>query len=283
MANVDPVYWGNPLWTFMYSIASSLSPITAENSNDHITDIRSFFQLLTKILPCDNCKDNYNEDYVKYPFPTDVNSTTVMEWIQNVKNSINLKIGKPHEPTNVPISKIAPFINLKTSSLSSLSPQIPFDNKNENPFFEQTNKQNQVSNKDEPQTQQTQQIPQVQQVPQGEILDKVEFETKKSIQSHDKRGDTKEEKKKNQIKQIIQQQNNAKIHMHKRLARSLQVQRTRATMSKAPLVQPFKNLKHLKPPVLVGIKNTSIAKTTPSKEKYITTKKPCNCSKDKII
>lgn len=133
MSNVDPKYWGEGLWKFMYSIAASLNDKT--QPGDRLNAINTFFNILYFILPCDNCSSNYLIDFDANPLPQNINKQSLFKWINDLENKTNDRIGKPHVALQSRISELENHSSPKdTLNEDSVLNKIPVEDINENVF-----------------------------------------------------------------------------------------------------------------------------------------------------
>jgi Erv1 / Alr family len=95
MSNIDPKFWGSGLWKTMYSVAESLPDDTNNVSGAQIQNIKTFFTVLSEVIPCEDCRTNYKSDIIRIEFPRVVNNKTVGEWVVKINNSVNNKINIP--------------------------------------------------------------------------------------------------------------------------------------------------------------------------------------------
>lgn len=85
--------WGPHAWMFLHSITLVYphNPTTNEKQNYY-----KFFDNLQNILPCELCKSHYKKHLTEYPLMDNLNSKdSLIRWLINVHNKINLMKGKP--------------------------------------------------------------------------------------------------------------------------------------------------------------------------------------------
>ena len=94
MQNINPEVWGSHGWKLMHYITLSYS--NSPNEADKI-DMYNFFDSIGKVLPCLSCRVNYIKHNKKYPLDKNAltNRKTLVEWLMNVHNEVNLLTNKP--------------------------------------------------------------------------------------------------------------------------------------------------------------------------------------------
>jgi len=81
--NADTAVWGANMWTVLHTLAASTSSSWPE-----------LLQLLTTTIPCEICRNHYTAYLAANPL-SDHNQVTVITWLFNLHNDVNLRIGKP--------------------------------------------------------------------------------------------------------------------------------------------------------------------------------------------
>jgi hypothetical protein len=81
--NADTAVWGANMWTVLHTLAASTSSSWPE-----------LLQLLTTTIPCEICRNHYTAYLATNPL-SDHNQVTVITWLFNLHNDVNLRIGKP--------------------------------------------------------------------------------------------------------------------------------------------------------------------------------------------
>jgi hypothetical protein len=95
--NLNPKVWGPHGWFFIESIVLSLpNKLNYEQKNIY----KNFFTSLQDILPCEGCREHYNQNLIKYPLTDTVLSKkeNMIRWILNVHNNVR------RNNKNMPIS-----------------------------------------------------------------------------------------------------------------------------------------------------------------------------------
>lgn len=91
--DLSPEIWGPNGWFFLDSICLSypLNP-----TNETKKSYKSFFYLLPKMLPCDKCRDHFNQYITKYPLDDNIlkSKNNLILWILNAHNNVNKINGK---------------------------------------------------------------------------------------------------------------------------------------------------------------------------------------------
>ena len=88
---MDPKIWGPGAWLFLHTITLNYShdPTPQEKS-----DIKEFFRLAGRLLPCFYCRENYARHLKEYPIQVDT-KTDLVNWLIDVHNDVNKELGKP--------------------------------------------------------------------------------------------------------------------------------------------------------------------------------------------
>lgn len=90
---MDPTRWGPKLWFIMHTLSF--------NYPDNPTDIdkmriKTFFDSLKFVIPCEACRQHYNQHTTKNPIDNYLNSKEkLVEWVVNLHNTVSESIGKP--------------------------------------------------------------------------------------------------------------------------------------------------------------------------------------------
>lgn len=91
--NMNPKHWGKTYWDFIYIVGISYPN---EPTDIDKLKIRQFLNLLTYLLPCQNCKDNYEKNMIKYPVTsiTVSSKNELLKWIIQIHNEVNTEQDK---------------------------------------------------------------------------------------------------------------------------------------------------------------------------------------------
>lgn len=100
--NADTAVWGANMWTVLHTLATSTS-----------TSWPELLQLLTTTIPCEICRNHFTAYLANNPL-SNQNQVTVVTWLFNLHNDVNLRIGKP----------LFLESNIQTQSFASLQPII---------------------------------------------------------------------------------------------------------------------------------------------------------------
>jgi hypothetical protein len=91
--SIDPSVWGEPGWVFLHSIA-----LTYPNkpSSDDKKNIKNFFTVAGKVLPCHRCRDNYKKHLTKFPLNDKAVSSRLdlVTWLNNVNQEVDKEVAK---------------------------------------------------------------------------------------------------------------------------------------------------------------------------------------------
>lgn len=101
---MDPTVWGPPAWFFLHSVTLAYPD---EPTPEEKRDMSTFFQSLSKILPCHACQKHYSEHLHKYPVDSSLASKkSLVNWLVVLHNQVNLALGKATVTLPIAISKI---------------------------------------------------------------------------------------------------------------------------------------------------------------------------------
>ncbi len=92
--NLNPTIWGPPTWFLMFSIILAYPDNPSENDKQNI---KNFFIYIGKVLPCQKCRNNFEQQFKNYPLNNDILSKRdlLVNWLLNIYNDTNKTIGKP--------------------------------------------------------------------------------------------------------------------------------------------------------------------------------------------
>lgn len=91
---MNPEYWGPHAWIFLHCITLAYPECPSSEDKKNIKD---FFMNLCKVLPCDKCKNNFQDHLKKFPLSDEVlcSKKKLVVWLINIHNSVNQMNGKP--------------------------------------------------------------------------------------------------------------------------------------------------------------------------------------------
>ena len=92
--NITPETWGPYWWGVIHLTTLSYPAMpTQEDKNA----IRTFVETISKVLPCLNCRQNFNEHIKKIPLTDEIlaTNTTLIQWGIDMHNEVNKMLGKP--------------------------------------------------------------------------------------------------------------------------------------------------------------------------------------------
>lgn len=91
--NIDPKLWGRYFWGTAHYITISYpsNPTQKEKQN-----VKLFFDLLTDLLPCENCRTHYKNNLTRYPLTDQIlnSKSNLIKWLVNLHNEVNQRTGK---------------------------------------------------------------------------------------------------------------------------------------------------------------------------------------------
>ena len=93
LTNINPKIWGNSYWDTAHLITFSY-PVSP--SDEDRQTIRDFFMIFKKVLPCEKCRNNFNEHLKTYPLNDSVLESryNLIVWLINIHNEVNKMLGK---------------------------------------------------------------------------------------------------------------------------------------------------------------------------------------------
>ena len=89
---MEPNIWGPSAWTFLHSITLNYpdNPSTEDQKN-----YMDFFNILSKVLPCNICKHNLKNHLNELPINFHLsNKETICKWLVEIHNKSNITSGK---------------------------------------------------------------------------------------------------------------------------------------------------------------------------------------------
>lgn len=82
---MDPNQWGPDTWRFLH--------ILTFQSHASVQDLKKFFHNIKYLLPCPNCRKNYDLHVTQVPFPE--NKKQIPKWLIKIHNRVNESVQKP--------------------------------------------------------------------------------------------------------------------------------------------------------------------------------------------
>ena len=93
---MEPKIWGRYLWTSIHSIALGYPDEPSEQDKE---DFKNFFNNLWKVIPCQQCAENYKRHLEELPIDKFLNTNTdLFKWTVDFHNIVNKELGKPIVP-----------------------------------------------------------------------------------------------------------------------------------------------------------------------------------------
>jgi len=91
---VEPRIWGSSAWKFMHCVTLAY-PINPTETDKN--DIRQFFDIMPKVLPCNVCKNNCKGHFAANPLTDQIlySRENLVRWLIDIHNSVNEMHGKP--------------------------------------------------------------------------------------------------------------------------------------------------------------------------------------------
>lgn len=89
MSDEDPAVWGPQFWNVMRKIAAQYP--SSEPSASTRQAAKEFYQSLRELLPCQKCREHYQEFLEKHPLTDEVlgNSKSLSEWVETIKKEVD--------------------------------------------------------------------------------------------------------------------------------------------------------------------------------------------------
>ena len=89
---MDPEIWGPHGWYFLHSITLAYPD---NPTNDDKMYHKNFFESLKNILPCEKCRNHYDQTLTTYPIEKHLeNKESLFKWLVDVHNRVNIDNGK---------------------------------------------------------------------------------------------------------------------------------------------------------------------------------------------
>ncbi len=89
---MNPNLWGPPAWDFLHTITFNYP--YRPTHQEKIKTIM-FFETLGDMLPCQSCREHYQENLAKYPVRKAVSDRdTLVKWLIHIHNQVNRLLGK---------------------------------------------------------------------------------------------------------------------------------------------------------------------------------------------
>lgn len=82
---MDPNQWGPDTWKFLH--------ILTFQSHASIQELKQFFHNIKYLLPCPNCRKNYDLHVTQVPFPN--SKKNIPKWLIKIHNRVNESVQKP--------------------------------------------------------------------------------------------------------------------------------------------------------------------------------------------
>lgn len=90
---MNPKIWGPYMWFILHIISFEYPHNPTEHEKNAYRD---FFQTLKYILPCKDCRKHYTKHIQQYPITPHLDSKkTLIDWLVQVHNSVNISLNKP--------------------------------------------------------------------------------------------------------------------------------------------------------------------------------------------
>ena len=91
---MKPDIWGPGAWTLLHAITLEYpeQPSLLDKNN-----IRTFFESLSNVLPCEKCRIHFKNNLTVYPLTDTILSSKnqLVKWLIDIHNKVNESNGKP--------------------------------------------------------------------------------------------------------------------------------------------------------------------------------------------
>ena len=92
----DPKVFGPHMWFTLHTISFFYPEIP--HTNDMLA-YKEFYEKFARFIPCNACKQHYNQYIHDYPIDGYINSReTLSRWVVNLHNNVNRRLGKQEVP-----------------------------------------------------------------------------------------------------------------------------------------------------------------------------------------
>lgn len=91
--NIEPDIWGNKLWNTLHIITYVYPENPTEEDKNRM---KTLFDILGGLLPCDKCKNNYKKHILKYPLTENILNDRIklIKWLIDIHNEVNTILNK---------------------------------------------------------------------------------------------------------------------------------------------------------------------------------------------
>lgn len=93
---LPPTKWGPKVWYTLHLFAAGYpdEPNEVDKYN-----MKQFVMFFAELLPCPQCRNEFKKLLIEIPVDSYLDSNETMEdWIHNVHNRVNKRLGKDHQP-----------------------------------------------------------------------------------------------------------------------------------------------------------------------------------------
>lgn len=87
----DPQKWGSHVWYILDLMVIRLDP----EDPDIVNHVLMQFISLSHTIPCEACREHYNDFLQEHPVPTD-SKLSLAKWIYECRSSVNAKLERPN-------------------------------------------------------------------------------------------------------------------------------------------------------------------------------------------
>jgi hypothetical protein len=124
---MHPEVWGPHLWFILHIISFEYPEKPTEYDKRIYHD---FYTSLKDVIPCVECRKHYRDHITKYPLTPHLdNRDTLIKWVIQIHNFINISLGKPTYTNEqvmaiyANLKPISPFANIDTSIIKAKTEQ----------------------------------------------------------------------------------------------------------------------------------------------------------------
>lgn len=90
--NINPQVWGRDTWNFLYYVALSYPK---NPTHEDKIKFEQFYTLIGKIIPCENCQNNFSKHIKLIPLQEYLDSSyDLFSWVCKMDNKVRILNGK---------------------------------------------------------------------------------------------------------------------------------------------------------------------------------------------
>lgn len=103
-------HWGYSWWVTLFSVAMTFPE---KPTMDDMANYRLFYEIVGRVLPCNDCRRHYNYYHRKYPINPYLRNgrNGLFTWVQKVLNEVNVRLGKKQLSRQSILDKFFPLMD----------------------------------------------------------------------------------------------------------------------------------------------------------------------------